>query len=154
MAEEYSDFIWDYYGGRPFRRAYPGGAVRPVSWMRATALDYGKDMANPLNICQEGAEISRDMEYFQAMYPERMKKIQGSINDLCDTIDYEGSILYDEYPDRIGLRRLCDEIYNKELPEDADEREAEWLKAAIEVLMYHEICRRRIRRHGCRKRYW
>ncbi|QNM04354.1 hypothetical protein [Qiania dongpingensis] len=155
MAERYSDFIWDYYGGRPFRRTYPGGLMRPVSWMRAADLEYGNSQTAQMNgSMADGQDIGRDMEYFQAMYPEKMKKIQGSINDLCDTIDYEGSILYDEYPDRVGLRRLCDEVYQKELPEEASDVEAEWLKDAIEVLLYHEVCRRRIRRSSSRKKYW
>ena len=145
MAERYGDFMWDYYGGRPFR----GDVSRqPVSWMRAMAA--GQD-----GPCGDmNRETSRDMEYFQTMYPERMRRIQNSINDLCDTIDYEGSFLYDEYPDRVSLRRLCSQIYEKELEEGTGETEAEWLKAAIEVLLYHEICRRRVRRRGMRRKYW
>ena len=154
MAEQYSDFIWDYYGGRPFRRTYPGGTMRPVSWMKAAALDYGNGQSGAMGVWPDGQDTGKDMEYFQSMYPERMKKLQRSVEDLCDTIDYEGSILYDEYPDRVGLQRLCNELYRKEMPADASETEAEWLKAAIEVLLYHEVCRRRIRRKGSRKKYW
>ena len=153
MAEQYSDFIWDYYGGRPFRRTCPGGMMRSASWMKAAALD-GNRQPGAVGVWPEGQDTGKDMEYFQAMYPEKMKRLQRSIDDLCDTIDYEGSILYDEYPDRVGLQRLCDEIYRKELPEDAGETEAEWLKAAIEVLLYHEVCRRRLHRRNRRRRYW
>ncbi len=148
--ERYSDFMWDYYGGRPFRSGYYGGAGRSAFRMRA--MEAGPDMGDGFG-CGE-KEIGRDMEYFEAMYPEKMKQLQRSVTDLCDTIDYEGSILYDEYPDRVGLRQLCDRVYKKELPEGAGEDEAEWLQAAIEVLLYHEVCRRRIRRRGIRRKYW
>ncbi|MCI8505769.1 MAG: hypothetical protein HFI67_06240 [Lachnospiraceae bacterium] len=154
MAERYSDFIWDYYGGRPAasRRTYPG--VMP-------GINFGKPGAGlraqtlwAMDIGDDNRETGRDIEYFQAMYPEKMRKIQMRVSDLCDTIDYEGSVLYDEYPDRIGLERLCGEIYRQEISEDADEKEAEWVKAAVEVLLYHEICRRRVRRRGMKRKYW
>ena len=118
------------------------------------ALDGRSGRAGDPSGWQEDQEAGKDMEYFRAMYPEKMKRLQRSISDLCDTIDYEGSILYDEYPDRVGVRRLCGEIYRRELQEDAGEAEAEWMKAAIEVLFCHEICARRIRRRTWRKRYW
>ena len=154
MAEQFSDLVWDYYGGRPFRRGWSGAAIHPAPWLRAAALDGRSGRAGDPSGWQEDQEAGKDMEYFRAMYPEKMKRLQRSISDLCDTIDYEGSILYDEYPDRVGVRRLCGEIYRRELPEDAGEAEAEWMKAAIEVLFCHEICARRIRRRSWRKRYW
>ena len=142
MAERYSYLVWDYYGGRPFRGGLSSGLLRPVPWMRAMAAEPGR-----------GREASRDIEYFQTMYPERMKRIQGSVRDLCDTIDYEGSFLYDEYPDRVSLRRLCSQVYEKEFTEGTGEEEARWLEAAVEVLLYHEICRRRARRRDMRRKY-
>ena len=33
------------------------------------------------------------------------------------------------------------------------EEEARWLEAAVEVLLYHEICRRRARRRDMRRKY-
>ena len=165
MAEQYSDFIWDYYGGRPSRRTYPGIMPGPASWMRTAELTekgrfggagfgYGNSQGVLWAMEDDNQKTGRDLEYFQAMYPGKMKKLQMQIRDLCDTIDYEGSILYDEYPDRVGLSRLCDEIYSREISEDADEKEAEWVRAAVEVLLYHEICKRRVRRRGLKRKYW
>ena len=155
MAERYSDFIWDYYGGRPFRHSYPGTLAGPAAWMRASELAGKNRRSGDVGgLWDDNRETGRDMEYFQAMYPERMKRLQMKVGDLCDTIDYEGSILYDEYPDRIGLRKLCDELYRTEITEDTDEREAEWLRAAIEVLLYHEVCRRRVHRRCLKRKYW
>lgn len=173
MAERYSDFIWDYYGGRPSggRPVCPGIVPAPAFRMQASelagrgleggrGLGYGtgrsgrREMLWAMEMGNDNRETGRDMEYFQAMYPEKMKRLQMRVNDLCDTVDYEGSILYDEYPDRVGLGKLCDEVCRQEIREDADEKEAEWTRAAAEVLLYHEICRRRVRRRGLKRKYW
>ncbi|MCI8464791.1 MAG: hypothetical protein HFI63_02860 [Lachnospiraceae bacterium] len=172
MAERYSDFIWDYYGGRPAgRRTYPGIMPGPVFGMQASELSgkgyesgngfrrgmsrgSRREMLWAMELKDDNQETGRDMEYFQAMYPEKMKKLQMRAGELCDTIDYEGSVLYDEYPDRIGLRKLCEEICREEISENMDEKEAEWIRAAAEVLLYHEICRRRVRRRGLKRKYW
>lgn len=167
MAERYSDFIWDYYGGRPAKYTYPGIMPGPAfrmqdltgkTYERERALRSGlggrREMLWAMEMGNDNRETGRDMEYFQAMYPEKMKKLQIKAGELCDTIDYEGSILYDEYPDKVGLGRLCDELCRQEISEDTDEKEAEWIRSAAEVLLYHEICRRRVRRRGLKRKYW
>ena len=144
MTEQYGGFMWDYYGGRAFRPFY-GGMAGP-SW-RLRAMDTGMG-------CTGEQELGRDMEYFETMYPDRMKQIEKSVGEVCDAIDYDGSILYDEYPDRVGLRRLCDEVYCREVSGETGEEEKQWIQAACEVLLYHEVCRRRVKKRELRNRYW
>ena len=45
----------------------------------------------------------RDREYLQSMYPATAKKIFPYIQEECDRQEYEGSMIYDEYPDRLSL---------------------------------------------------
>jgi len=59
---------------------------------------------------EDPAEI-RDMDYWQQLYPEQTRRIQREISHQCDLLDYEGSIMYDEYPDRITLSRICESVY-------------------------------------------
>lgn len=54
----------------------------------------------------------RDMEYWQQLYPEQTRRIQQEVSHQCDLLDYEGSVIYDEYPDRIALARICESVYN------------------------------------------
>jgi hypothetical protein len=54
----------------------------------------------------------RDMEYWQQLYPEQTRRIQREVSHQCDLLDYEGSVIYDEYPDRIALARICESVYN------------------------------------------
>ena len=52
----------------------------------------------------------RDREYLQSMYPATAKKIFPYIQEECDRQEYEGSMIYDEYPDRLSLFRIADTI--------------------------------------------
>ena len=44
-------------------------------------------------------------QYWKSLYPEKIKKIQQEIEHTCDELDYAGSFIYDEYPDKINLNR-------------------------------------------------
>ena len=57
-------------------------------------------MAYPLPMYyQQEDSVTRDLEYLQQMYPAQAKKFQKMIAETLDHIDYEGSMIYDEYPD-------------------------------------------------------
>ena len=86
-------------------------------------------------------EINRMVE----RYPTTAKEIQNKVTELCETLDYEGSRIYDEYPDRLMLQRYSDKIH-KEMNLDDKSRDL------VEVLLHHEIFRRRCRKGRCRRR--
>ena len=96
----------------------------------------------------------RDPEYFKGLYPRSVRRCQSFVEACCDRYDHPGSPIYDEYPDRVGLRRLCDEVYRREVSEETGEEEKQWIQAACEVLLYHEVCRRRVKKRELRNRYW
>ncbi len=57
-------------------------------------------MAYPMPLFyQEQDTVTRDLEYLQEMYPAEAKKYQKVIAGILDRLDYEGSMIYDEYPD-------------------------------------------------------
>ena len=43
----------------------------------------------------------RDLEYLQQMYPQEVKRYQQRVAQMLDRMDYDGSMIYDEYPDRL-----------------------------------------------------
>ncbi len=53
------------------------------------------------------AYAARDMDYFQGMYPWRIKEIQRYVIYQCDAMDYSGSPIYDEYPDVLMIEQAC-----------------------------------------------
>ena len=105
----------------------------------------------------EGSEGNpiKDLEYFGQMYPERVKRYQGRVMEMLDKMDYEGSMIYDEYPDRFSLERIgmsMVDILRKEANEGMEPiAEDEHFEALIYVLLCNEVYKRR---HGKRKSYW
>ena len=47
--------------------------------------------------------VLRDLEYLQQTYPLEVRKYQRRVAEILDKMDYEGSMIYDEYPDRYSL---------------------------------------------------
>ncbi len=88
--------------------------------------------------------VLQDMEYLQQMYPADVKRYQRRIAQILDKTDYEGSMIYDEYPDRCCLRHLADSIC-RVLQKEEENPPAEDMVA---VLLLDEIYKRR---HGGRR---
>ena len=114
-------------------------------------------------------EAEADLEYLRGMYPEHMKRIQRAVEEECDRHEYEGSPMYDEYPDRVAVSRMCDRVYQnlKTMEAEADDEDEDdieatacrncgrpgpdqWLRNAVEVMLLQEIYRRRCLRRNCR----
>ncbi|MDE6063742.1 MAG: hypothetical protein K2G20_04040 [Lachnospiraceae bacterium] len=104
---------------------------------------------------REEDSVLKDLEYLQQMYPAQAKQLQKRIAEILDKMDYEGSMLYDEYPDKWQLYRLSENIVTilKQEEEEQDCEPAapekwEWIKDMVQIVMYYEIYRRR---HGGRR---
>ena len=105
------------------------------------------------------------------MYPEEAKRYQKIIADILDHIDYEGSMIYDEYPDKWQIYRLTqivtDKIKRQEeenaVKSDKDAESSQDKEAAgtegmirdwkqmedfIQILLSYEIYRRRHTNHN------
>lgn len=67
----------------------------------------------PLYGYDNSEEADRDMEYMKQLYPSSAKMIQREINKECDQLEYDGSFMFDEYPDKISLDRIIDRVYDK-----------------------------------------
>lgn len=100
---------------------------------------------------REEDNVLRDLEYLQQMYPSEAKKYQQRISEIVDRMDYEGSMIYDEYPDRWQLYRLAENILEILKREEAERQtdtptppeKWEWLSDTIQILLFNEIYRRR-----------
>ena len=42
----------------------------------------------------------QEFALMKSYYPQTVQRIQEKIEEECDLLDYEGSRLYDEYPDK------------------------------------------------------
>lgn len=109
------------------------------------------------NYFNEEAEYDRDCCRLQEMYPAEARKVQAQIKDACDKMEYEGSVMFDEYPDKYTLRAICRTIYRK--VNDLEELKGtscckDPVYQMIEVMLLNEIYKRRCRYRRCRRRYW
>ena len=90
------------------------------------------------NIFLEEMEYERDMERLKRLYPEEVRQIQELVEDECDKMEYEGSMMFDETPDRLMLRQICDRIYQGiAQPEDFEMEQYEAMEAE-EVQMMNQ----------------
>ncbi|MCC8080893.1 MAG: hypothetical protein LIO80_02575 [Lachnospiraceae bacterium] len=103
------------------------------------------------------AEYERDCRRLQELYPRDARRIQGLVERECDRMEHEGSMMFDEYPDRLLFRMLCRNIYR--VLQDVEEEQAVMpdrdhpLMQLIEVMLTQEMYRRRCRYRRCRHRY-
>lgn len=100
-------------------------------------------------------EYQQDMERMKELYPEAARRIQDLVEEECDKMEYEGSLMFDEYPDRLMLRRICDRIYQKVSQQMEQDMTAQNVgtRNLIEVLLFNEMFNRRCRHRRCR-RWW
>ncbi|MCM1103658.1 MAG: hypothetical protein NC409_06080 [Clostridium sp.] len=63
----------------------------------------------PLYMAQ-GTDVKEDLQYLQEMFPELARRYAAKIASAVDRLDYKGSMIYDEYPDRLRLQRLARDI--------------------------------------------
>lgn len=104
---------------------------------------------------QEEDSVQRDLEYLQQMYPAEAKRYQRIVASILDKIDYEGSMIYDEYPDRMRLYQLAENILNQikreEMMEtgETEENPEKWSRVGdmVQILLFYEIYRRRHTNH-------
>ena len=70
-------------------------------------------MAYPMQtVYMEELEYARDLEKLKGMYPKEVRSIQEMGEDECDKMEYEGSLMFDEYPDKVMISQIVKRIYD------------------------------------------
>ena len=70
---------------------------------------------------------------------------------MLDRMDYDGSMIYDQYPDRWQLEKFVDSIMTVLKSEEQaaagenaqDDAKWSWIRELVTVLVYYEILKRR-----------
>ena len=91
-------------------------------------------------------ELLNDLEYLQQTYPGEVRRCQRRIAEILDKYDYEGSMIYDEYPDKLQLCLMCRRAYEQVMKQEKWEKETytpEQIREIVEILMYQELMERR-----------
>ena len=110
-------------------------------------------MAYPVPLLyNDDRNARRDYDYMKSIYPDTAKRVLPYMEEECDRMEYDGSMMYDESPDRLQLRLMCRRIYDK--AEKEVENPGAWLMDLIEVMTYQELCRRRVEHREIRKKIY
>ena len=110
-------------------------------------------------------EQEKDLQLMQSYYSCRASRIQQKVERECDRMEYDGSMMFDEYPDKFMMEHLCRKIEREILSEDEKEDQqqsktdtramerdrGDGLRYLIGVLLFNEMFRRRCRHRRCRR---
>ena len=140
----------DFYPRIPFYMAYPAQS------MYLTEMEYEKDL-----------------ERMKSYYTAEAQKVMKLVEQRLDELEYEGSRIYDEEPDRLMIQMEVDRLYRMLAEEEETGKESRstyfemvplslserrpcrdsWLCSMVGVLFNTELYKRRCRHRRCR-RYW
>ena len=94
--------------------------------------------SNPLLYDGERMQ-EQEFNLMKSYYPQTVQRIQEKIEEECDLLDYEGSRLYDEYPDKYMLYHLSCKIKEDLQPEMNSQAIREsFLDELVQVMKYPE----------------
>ena len=121
-------------------------------------------MAYPMPLQYDDERMERrDFEYMKSMYPLTVKRLLPFVEEECERMSYEGSMIYDEYPDQLQIRMMCNRIYNraKETKPKNDlememqvSRNDDQLRDLIQIWLFQELFRHRTNHRRQRRRFY
>lgn len=137
--------------------------------------DFTEDMLPYLrmpgqeDIMEEQKQAERDLRMLQSMFPEAAKLLLPHIEEECDRMEYEGSPMFDEYPDATTIYRIQGRIHDAVKDQFPPQPQAEqdvmltmqyqgrrrnppgrnWLEDLIRVMLLQEMHHRRCRHGRC-----
>lgn len=81
--------------------------------------------------CEDFLKIyEQNHEYMKSLCPAIVRMVQTAVDEECDKLEYSGSCMFDEWPDRVELNAIIDNIYNamKHLDKENPDLQMEELK--------------------------
>jgi hypothetical protein len=119
----------------------------------------------PIYGYDNSAELDRDIEHMKRLYPRIVRSIEPYVKDECDKLEYDGSIMFDEYPDQVTIDRIVDRIYEntKHLQDESEVESQQYIyprrnrrdnfRDIITIILLNEFLNRR-RRYRSRRRWF
>lgn len=113
-------------------------------------------MTYPLPLYYEDEhELIKDMEYLQGQHPMEIRTLQKEIVQMMNLMDYSGSMIYDEYPDRFLMQKQGKDMADKIRKKYKEEVESpvykilDWdgFEEIIMLLLQEEVLKRRHRKN-------
>ena len=105
----------------------------------------------PENFMADENRYEEDILYMRRMYPAIGREITEFVEDECDKMEYAGSMMFDQYPDKLSVMKLVDRIYEKVKYHD---EESPYLKCMVQIILCDEMHHRRSRYHRKRRYFF
>lgn len=100
-------------------------------------------MTFPLELAQIHEDGQKDINY---LIPMELAEIQDMVSQVCDQMEYSGSVMYDECPDKVTVEGMAKAICRENRHRCRNADDERWLQMMIEVMLCHEMSCRRWRR--------
>jgi len=102
-------------------------------------------------------EDEQDADLLKHLYPIEARRLWPEVEDICDQLEYDGSIMFDECPDKNQVMRKVHSVCRRTVPEDIwtgmTPEEQKRMQDMAEMLLYQEMCRRRRRRRRFQRHF-
>ena len=102
-------FPWNFMS---YHQGYPvAGQMMPVEirwhrgWAWQVVILFIRQTCIPRAYLDE-MQNERDMKKMKELYPEVAKDVLSVVEDECDQMEYDGSMMFDEYPDKVMFERI------------------------------------------------
>lgn len=105
----------------------------------------------PLAGYDNSRELDYDVSMMKEMYPLLVRQILLEIEKECDKLEYAGSFMFDEIPDKTLILMLSDKIYRRVAPAFSEEMPPDTLETANAGHPPRRHQKRCGRNHDCRK---
>ena len=133
---------------------------------------------DPAQDMKEQMEIEREWRSLQAMYPGTAKMLLPMIEEECDKMEYEGSPMFDAYPDQTTIWQIqariqkqaadsfppeilqnlqnmqeeAPEVFSMQYQDGRRRRPGDnWMGDLVRVMLLQEMHHRRCRHNRCRR---
>lgn len=96
-------------------------------------------------------EAEQDLEYLMSLCPYQVRRMQHYVEQACDDLEYDHSMLYDEIPDRTALRCLRNRVLEMAAEDTRlfgeggyfDSPDSPAARDMAEILLHYEVASRR-----------
>lgn len=111
-------------------------------------------MAYPMPFSYDDNRTERlDAEYLKSLYPDMPRRILPYVEEECDRMEYENSMIYDRYPDKLQIRLMCRRACENAAAHEKDLDE-ERVMELTGVMLCEELYRRRCGQRRRSRRFW
>lgn len=103
------------------------------------------------NLSKKNSLNNLDLEYLNTLYPAEISELKYLVEQECDKMDYNGSMMYDECPDKVMFMKKCNDICavancNCKYAQKCNDRSH--LKDIVSIMLTNEMYKRRCNRRN------